>query len=312
MRPQRHLPDSTISFSEKKTRILQQLAVPDGEYTDASPKGSVDEAIRPLIDDINRVDGFVTTSSCAGRISVFLEGCKAPPAAGDAPRAQTAGVGGKGAGGKWLFVSHEPVARQEAWVDALGFAGDAVGIGRGDRLIHFKFEPMILHVLTTSPAHAQLLLRAGLQAGFRESGAINIEPAHDDEQPATHPATPMVAIRSQGLAFESLIGSQREDGSRHRLVSIEYLEALRAIADERFVDNVRRIDRFRAAFLGAVGGPSVAAVGWEDAATRRERMRAEGLRRRAALSEAGDGHEPSCGDDGVLDGHDVNWLMADE
>ncbi|KAF4595387.1 tRNA wybutosine-synthesizing protein [Ophiocordyceps camponoti-floridani] len=310
MRPhsQRHLPDPTRSFREKKTRILQQLAVPDGEYTDASPKGSVDEAIRPLIDDINRVEGFVTTSSCAGRISVFLEGCKAPPAAGDEPRAQTAGVGGKGAGGKWLFVSHETVARQEAWVDALGFAEDAAGVGRGDRLIHFKFEPMILHVLTTSPAHAQLLLRAGLQAGFRESGAINIEPAHDDEQPAT----PTVAIRSQGLALESLIGSQAQDGSRRRLVSTDYLETLRAIAAERFVDNASRIDRFRAAFLGAVGGPSVAAVGWEDAATRRKRMREEGLRRRGALAEARDGHESFCGNDAGLDGHDVSWLMEDE
>lgn len=34
----------------------------------------MDAGIRDLIDEINAVDGLVTTSSCAGRISVFLEG----------------------------------------------------------------------------------------------------------------------------------------------------------------------------------------------------------------------------------------------
>ncbi|RDA84837.1 hypothetical protein CP532_2081 [Ophiocordyceps camponoti-leonardi (nom. inval.)] len=270
MRQRSQLPTPVASFHEKKARILQQLAIPDEEYIDASPKGSVDEAIRPLIDDINRVEGFVTTSSCAGRVSVFLEGHKVK----DESRAQTAGVGGKGAGGTWLFVTHEPVARGRSWIDALAFSEESSAVrGPADRLIHFKFEPMILHILTTSPQHAQLILRAGLQAGFRESGAINI----DD-------TTPMVAIRSLGLGFESLIGCQAaSDGRRRCLVSADYLETLRAISDERFVENENRIQRFRDAFLLAVQGPSPRTDGWEDAASRRERMRAEGLRRKAAL-----------------------------
>ncbi|PFH61243.1 hypothetical protein XA68_17877 [Ophiocordyceps unilateralis] len=317
MRRQRLLPDPTSSFSKKKARILQQLALPDGEYTDASPKGSVDEAIRPLIEDINRFDGFVTTSSCAGRVSVFLEGIKTPAAAENAQRTPTAGVGGKGAGGTWLFVSHKPVARDEPWADALEFVEDTVANGREDRLIHFKFEPMILHVLTTSPAHAQLLLRAGLQAGFRESGAINIEPAHyDDNEQST---TPMVAIRSQGLGLESLIGCQAGDGRRRCFVSADYLETLRTIADERFIENAKRIDRFRAAFLDAVQDPALRAVGWEDVATRRERMRTEGLRRRAALAvEAtesthhSDCDIPFCGDEAAVDGYNVQHLAVGE
>lgn len=41
-----------------------------------SPKGTVDAGIRELIDVINGVEGLVTTSSCAGRVSVFLEGSR--------------------------------------------------------------------------------------------------------------------------------------------------------------------------------------------------------------------------------------------
>ncbi|KAI0863374.1 methyltransferase TYW3-domain-containing protein [Xylaria cubensis] len=291
------LPPPPPSFSRKKERIIEQLAVPDAEYSDASPKGSVDAGIRDLIEDINALDGFVTTSSCAGRVSVFVEGRKA----GDSGEAEEhddenaaarpatlAAVGGKGGGGAWLFVSHDPVP---------GFMRDGVrnllGLHdcereRGDgpektpqdiRLIHFKFEPMILHVLTASLEHAQLLLRAGLQAGFRESGAINLTST------TAEPATPMVALRSMGLSFESLIGAQ-EDGIIKCMVSDEYLHSLLRIANERFEENRKRIERFRTAVLESSCPPKKKdGTEWEDAQARRERKRAEGLRRKAELQE---------------------------
>jgi tRNA wybutosine-synthesizing protein 3 len=70
--------DATIApgFVVRKSKILSDLSVPDAEYTDLSPKGSVDEGIRDLIRDINALDGLVTTSSCAGRVSIFVEGSK--------------------------------------------------------------------------------------------------------------------------------------------------------------------------------------------------------------------------------------------
>ncbi|KAM4065348.1 methyltransferase TYW3 domain-containing protein [Hirsutella rhossiliensis] len=293
MQQKRGLPAPTTAFCDKKAGILHQLALPDAEYSDASPKGSVDAGIRHLIDEVNCAEGFVTTSSCAGRVSVFLEGRrtkKTTPDDDERQREQRAGVGGKGAGGTWLYVSHEPVPRggqdgRACWLDVLGFSESAVGqggshVGAERRLIHFKFEPMILHVLAASTAHAQALLRAGLQAGFRESGAVSLTPPND-----TQPATPMVAIRSLGLGFESLIGYETPGGQRCWLVSADLLETLRAVADERFSENTRRIERFRAAFLDAVRAPeSMAGREWEDAATRRERKRAEGLRRKAALA----------------------------
>src|SRR5690349_4766931 len=70
------LPSLHPSFVAKKSVILSNLSTPASSYEDASPKGSVDIAIVDLIHGINGFDGFVTTSSCSGRISVFVEGKK--------------------------------------------------------------------------------------------------------------------------------------------------------------------------------------------------------------------------------------------
>lgn len=204
-------PPIPFSFTQRKATILAHLAVPDEQYTDLSPKGSVDAGIRELIDDINAVEGFVTTSSCAGRVSVFLEGSRGrkTESASDVGgvigvvalpshqqvavslddqelvgeheqteaamkeeeeeekkeekqlRSNTvAGVGGKGGGGRWLFVSHEPVEAEGRLDSEPNIVAALLGIeepifdgregtgpedmgGEDVRLIHFKFEPMV-------------------------------------------------------------------------------------------------------------------------------------------------------------------------
>ncbi|KAI1865242.1 hypothetical protein JX265_008289 [Neoarthrinium moseri] len=287
----RSLPQPPPSFVQRKRKILEQLAIPDAEYTDASPKGSVDAGIRDLIDEINSLDGFVTTSSCAGRVSVFVEGRKSAVEE-DARLATVAGVGGKGGGGNWLFVSHDPVnvGDEQDLVDVFGLRSEqpeSTAGGPDERLIHFKFEPMILHVLTASPEHAQLLLRCGLQAGFRESGAINLTAT------ATEAVTPIVAIRCMGLTFESLVGIQKANGISCT-VSADYLQTLLKISNERFSENTKRIQRFRTAVLEATQPPKKKdGTEWEDAAARRERKKAEGLRKKAELEASRDQQCPS-------------------
>ncbi|KAK1990852.1 hypothetical protein LX36DRAFT_647319 [Colletotrichum falcatum] len=360
-RARQQLPSPPASFATRKHRILEQLSVPDAEYTDASPKGSVDVGIRELINELNALDGFVTTSSCAGRVSVFLEGRRAaasaptgPATPAEQPRSQPAaaqtgdgddnededddddsitngggavatiaGPGGKGGGGTWLFVSHDPVPeshdgddkmlRRLGLVDEKGAAslrlagesGSAQPGRRRKRLIHFKFEPMILHVLTASLAHAQLLLKCAFAAGFRESGALNLLPAAAAAAPtapqdacsssSSPPVTPMVGVRTMGLALESLVGYVDDDGgdgdndeARHCTVSAGYLRDLVQIANERFAENAVRIARFRAALREALAAPppklGEGGAAWEDAAARRERKRAEGLRRKEVLA----------------------------
>ncbi|KAK2057274.1 hypothetical protein LY76DRAFT_111780 [Colletotrichum caudatum] len=356
-RTRQQLPPPPGSFATRKHKILEQLSVPDAEYTDASPKGSVDVGIRELIDELNALDGFVTTSSCAGRVSVFLEGRRAAssstttvvpayvpagPATPAEPRSQPAaqtgdeddddsiinsgsaittiaGPGGKGGGGTWLFVSHDPVPESHDGDDEMlrrlglvddkeaashrlaGESGSPQPGRRRKRLIHFKFEPMILHVLTASLAHAQLLLKCAFAAGFRESGALNLLPAvaptapQDGSSLSSPPVTPMVGVRTMGLALESLVGyvdddDDDSDEARRCTVSAGYLRDLMQIANERFAENAARIARFRAALREALAGlpPKLGEGGaaWEDAAARRERKRAEGLRRKEEMLAA--------------------------
>jgi tRNA wybutosine-synthesizing protein 3 len=151
------------SFLSKKRKILDQLSIPDSEYDDLSPKGSIDVGIRDLIDEINAIEGCVTTSSCAGRISVFLEGKKTPEINHDGDleaERGASGVGGKGGGGRWLFVSHNPIDIEEiekqedgltTWTEFLGMevrgdegASRMIDTSLGEsRFVHFKFEPMV-------------------------------------------------------------------------------------------------------------------------------------------------------------------------
>lgn len=138
------------AFEARKSKILADLSIPDAEYTDLSPKGSVDEGIRDLIQDINGLPGLVTTSSCAGRISVFLEGRKKQPQrASEEQRRQFAPSGGKGAG-KWLYVSHDPLEEKAMSLhERFGLTpGDgkppaANKAGQAPRLVRFHYEPMV-------------------------------------------------------------------------------------------------------------------------------------------------------------------------
>jgi tRNA wybutosine-synthesizing protein 3 len=146
----------TSRFEARKQNILAQLETPDSDYHDLSPKGSVDEPIRDLIDKINTVQGLVTTSSCSGRISVFLEGRK-PGSEGvlsEETSESRAGPGGKGGGGAWLFISHAPVEAPSAHESSnltakFGFEStlpqqqDERAPGVDSRYIHLKFEPMV-------------------------------------------------------------------------------------------------------------------------------------------------------------------------
>lgn len=155
------------SFESRKHKILKNLSAPDEDYTDFSPKGSVDAGIRDLIHDINELPGLVTTSSCAGRISIYLEGNKAavsvknaasynrngdehePPNEKGLERVKKrfAATGGKGGGGKWLFVSHSPVNCDKPFHDLFEIVpGDGIpsmGQTDGVQLVRFHFEPMV-------------------------------------------------------------------------------------------------------------------------------------------------------------------------
>lgn len=99
--------------------------------------------------------------------------------------------------------------------------------------------------------------------------------------------TPIVAVRSMGLALESLVGFEA-DGRQVCTVSAESLRTLLEISNDRFRVNEERIARFREVLLQSTStdagpkGPD-GDKEWEDAEVRKERKRAEGLRRKEML-----------------------------
>lgn len=289
------------SFEQKKQEILRLLNEPDDTYDDLSPKGSVDAEIRDFIDEINTYAGLVTTSSCSGRISVFLEGQKSEKkngldsevdasslsAATNDERLNLASEGGKGGGGRWLYVSHQPLDRLGLDASQLmemfqlqANVADKPKMTSHSRFIHFKFEPMILHILAASIADAQKVLSAAQQAGFRESGIASIQ---GQDGPV------MVAARTTGLSFDSVVGvlqaAQHEgDGEvLAALVDASYIAMLVDLANEKFNVNTERTQKFQKNLHEKYFPPQSKNVDWEDADVRRERKRAEGLRRKEEL-----------------------------
>ncbi len=181
-------------FQQRKRNIVDQISSHD--YTDRSPKGSIDTGIRHLIDDINAHEGLVTTSSCAGRVSIFLEGRKSlkakytPDQAVPGYRSEDdqkytmmpetdkefsrrlASAGGKGGDGRWLWVSHSPVPEPDLEDDM--YYSKLFGLSSRDtsqtdikqggaRYVHFKFEPMvgILKVLSALPLRLRRFCMCG-------------------------------------------------------------------------------------------------------------------------------------------------------
>ena len=143
--------------------------------------------------------------------------------------------------------------------------------------------------MTASLHHAQPILAAAINAGFRESGIQSLKNLDDSN------AFPMVAIRTAGVAFESLVGimsnrtQDREDGAEGeehitRIVSEGYLEILTRIANERFKINAERIQRFEQDLFKRDGALEQA---WEDSKSRQERKRAEGMeqQRKALMNQ---------------------------
>ena len=136
--------------------------------------------------------------------------------------------------------------------------------------------------MTVSLHHAKPILAAAINSGFRESGVQSLKNLDDVN------AFPMVAVRTSGLAFESLIGcSQPDSDSGERLkplVSEDYLRMLLRIGNERFVTNRERIARFEDELFAGKQRDSQ----WENAEMRRERKRNAGLAQQAALQSASD------------------------
>lgn len=131
-------------FDLQKRLCLEKLYKPD-----KSRKGDVDKPIISLIDYLNALNNYYTTSSCSGRIYLLTESDKKPDV-------------------KWLYVSHEKVPVKKIL--------DSLNIRELEKFheerIWLRQENLILHVACRSIDDAERILKISRDIGLRRSGII--------------------------------------------------------------------------------------------------------------------------------------------
>lgn len=141
-------------FDEQRARYLAKLA---SSAKDRSKKGDVDREIVPLLDAINAHPDLYSTSSCAGRIDLFVEP-----------------VSGKKHEGEWLFVSHQEVKEKEL-LAALQSQLPVLST-RVSATLWFRMEGAILHVCCRDLNAADRFLKACKASGWKHSGVTGTSP----------------------------------------------------------------------------------------------------------------------------------------
>ena len=278
---------TSSAFDTRKSLLVQSLQFAPPATTDhlhhppllpdKSPKGFIDVPIAHLVSFVNGHPDLCTTSSCSGRIALFM---------------QTEGGGGGGSG-QWILCSHCELQPPSAGV-LLSALRDSFPLSSSSSTSTFTstpspplslsllFEPFLLHIDCRTLQSAHYLLQTARESGLRESGIISIT-AH------------RVIVRVVGTmrmevplfrgTDRELVGAQRECQVfviPH--VSEQHLCLLVATANGKMRENHRQMDRFTGVFrrqfrplslLAATvsAGASSAVVAMIDAQMRQNRER---------------------------------------
>lgn len=114
--------------------------------TDKSRKGSVDKEIKWLVDFINSLRNYYTTSSCSGRIVLLQR------------------ISEKKQDAKWVFKSHSPVSFKQI-KKSLKLSSS----------LWFRQEPAIFHICCRRLGDAQFLINAARSVGFKRTGIQSLK-----------------------------------------------------------------------------------------------------------------------------------------
>ncbi len=128
-------------FLDAKENALKSLH-------DACGHGKVDEGVLPILDLINKIEGFYTSSSCAGRIVLL----------------QIPQIGDK-RGARFLGVWHHTIE-----VDELRAASRKATTG----LLWLLAQAPILHIGAETLQHADKMLKTAISCGFKNSAVKSL------------------------------------------------------------------------------------------------------------------------------------------
>lgn len=122
-------------FNKHKTDFLKKI--------DKSKKQSIDKEIKQLVEKINSLEKYYTTSSCAGRIVLLSK---------KSDKKQEA---------EWLFKSHKIVSFKK-------INKKLKKLPKND--VWFRYEAAILHIACKTIKDAQKLVNIARSVGFKRSG----------------------------------------------------------------------------------------------------------------------------------------------
>lgn len=137
-----------MDFQKEKKEFLSKK--------DKSRKGSIDPKIKKLVDKINSLDGFFTTSSCSGRIMLFVL-----PKSNKKNEVQ------------YLFSSHKKIKPNET-KNILRTIIKKIKLRKIKDDIWLRVDGAILHVASDNMDSARKLLNAARDIGFRRAGIISL------------------------------------------------------------------------------------------------------------------------------------------
>ncbi|KAI9281747.1 methyltransferase TYW3-domain-containing protein [Umbelopsis sp. AD052] len=279
---------SLSTFQERKEKVISELVEEmNPNRSDKSPKGYIDAPILDLMRLINQHSQFYTTSSCSGRVAVYCEGVddKKKTSATEAEAAKST------KGGKWLYVTHDPVLipdtldDKEKWILQLLFGDSYADLTMepieddqaiiNQQLVFFKFEPLILHVEAETTEAAHELLGLANVIGYQNSGITPSRTRH------------MLAIRSTHKLDVPVAAVHPTTQKIHLLVNTSYLYVLFRLSNQKFNQNIDRMKKFEQ----AVQSQLLTKDQLETKEQRRERKRRDGLERQKAV--VGDSQEES-------------------
>lgn len=191
-----------VGFAARKAAILSSLNA--STYTDRSPKGSVDKPLLPFLARLNRLDEYVSTSCCSGRICVSSD------------------RSGHSMESRWMLCSHDPITLKQLET-ALQEQEHA---DEHEHDVVLRFEPVIIAIECVDLSSASRLHQMAVHAGCRESGI----------QLTTDASRFIVSIRCSVRLEVPLIRR------KERLVAADQLHHFVDICNEKLAANQRKID----------------------------------------------------------------------
>lgn len=173
-----------MSFEKDKKVALKRMA-----DFDRSDKGSIDKHVKELVDKINSMKNYYTTSSCSGRIVLMAipkNGCKK-----DA---------------EFLFRTHEKVTLEKVLEELSNVESEIV--------VWLRQQAAILHVGAKTIEGADKFLKIARKIGFKRSGMFEFKKRFLIELISTDSMDVPVMKKAELLVSENYIKTLVDEGNR--------------------------------------------------------------------------------------------------